>query len=133
MEVYGIGCNYSGDIVVEDFYNQAVACMGHNPTEYPYFTGLFKEIKDGDIVFLKSLDIRRKKLKIKAVGLANNPTFENKGGLGHGINVNWINYNPDVITEIDVNSDGGWQPRTTTIYKEYNDRIINQIKELIKR
>lgn len=133
MAVYGIGCNYSGhEDVSEDFHDRGVACMGHDPDKYPYFTGLFKEIKNGDIIILKSLDMRRKKLKIKAIGIANNPKFEAKGSPGHGINVDWKKYDSDGIAEIDVSSDGGWQPRGTTIFKEYNKDIISQIENLLK-
>ena len=87
MAVYGIGCYYDGEDLFEDFLNEGVACMGYEPEAYSYFTGLFKEIKDGDIIFLKSFDMRKKKLKIKAIGYAKAPKFEKKGGdLGHGIN-----------------------------------------------
>ena len=118
MAVFGIGCNYN-DVgsVLEEFYNRDIACMGYEPDKYPYYVGLFKEIKDGDIIFLKSLDMRRKKLKIKAVGIANNPNFEDKGTSGYGISVDWKKYDPDVITELDVKSDGGWQPRGTRYCK----------------
>jgi len=134
MAVYGIGCNYSGEDLFEYFLNEGVACMGHRPKEYSYFTGLFKEIKDGDIIFLKSLDMRKKELKIKAIGYAKDPKFEDKGEeLGHGINVRWIKYNTSGLAKINVTSDGGWQPRGTTIFKEYNEDIIRQIQDLVKR
>lgn len=133
MAVFGIGCNYN-DVgsMLEEFYNKDIACMGHEPKQYPYFAGLFKEIQHGDIIFLKSLDMRRKKLKIKAIGIANNPKFEDKKTSGFGIDVKWKKYNPLDIAEINVSSDGGWQPRGTTIFKEYNENIINKIKQLLK-
>lgn len=134
MAVYGIGCNYSGRFDKSgDFYDRGVACMGHKPEKYDYFAGLFKEIKDGDIIFLKSLDMRRKKLKIKAIGIAKKPVFEHKGNVGYGIDVDWKKYESDgIIDEIDVKSDGGWQPRGTTIFKEYNEEIIGKIEDLLR-
>jgi hypothetical protein len=131
MAIYGIGCDYSGEDQLEDFINRKIACMGHNPDEYSYYKGLFKDIKNKDIIFLKSIIMQKRKLRVKAVGIVDNPEVGDKGTSGYGVKVNWINSDPDGIIDIDVDSDGGWQPRCCTIFREYNEKIISQIQNLI--
>jgi hypothetical protein len=74
-------------------------------------------------------------LIIKAVGTVNNKNIDkdNIDGLGLCIKVNWHSpYNENGIKEIQLTGDGGIQ-RNTTIYREYNSEIIQQINELIER
>ena len=133
MSVYGIGCYYSGEDEFVDFISRNIACMGHDPKTHQYFTGLFDDIIDGDIIFIKSFIRRKGIVRVKAIGIARKPNAGDRGDFGYGINVDWINSNPDGIIDINTESDGGWQPRSSAIFREYNKRIINQIQNLAQR
>ncbi len=134
MAIYGIGYKYKGrKDVSKPFLDNSVACMNHEPKDFPYFVGLFNEIRDRDIVFLKTAPMREKKLKIRAIGRANNPTPEKKDNIGYGIDVDWVKDYQNSKKEISISSDGGWHQRCMAIYKEYNPKIIKQINDWIER
>ena len=43
MAVYGIGCNYGGhEDVSEEFHDRGVACMGHEPDDFPSYNNDLK-------------------------------------------------------------------------------------------
>jgi hypothetical protein len=133
MTTFGIGYKYrdSRQDVSDQFLRRNIACMGHDPDEYPYYTGLFKEILNRDIIFLKTAPMQERILKIRAIGIANNPEPQSQGRIGYGINVNWIKDFENNIQEIENPSDGGWHPRCGSIYKEYNPRITQFIDNLL--
>ncbi len=54
MAIYGIGCDYSGKDVGNDFYTKGVACIDWAPEDKPYLYGIIKEIDIGDIIIIKS-------------------------------------------------------------------------------
>ena len=134
MTTYGIGYKYNGrKDVSKDFLDNDIACMNHDPEKFPYFVGLFKEIKDKDIIVLKTSPMSERKLKIRAIGRVSKSKFERKGNVGYGISVDWIGYDDNGIEEINTYSDGGWHQRCMAIYKEYNPEIIKQIDKLIQK
>ena len=134
MTTYGIGYKYKDnrEDVSNQFLNRNIACMGHNPDEYLYYTNLYKEINDEDIIFLKTAPWKEQKLRIRAIGIATNPQPEQKGTIGYGIDVNWIKNFENNIKECNNPSDGGWHPRGGSIYKEYNPQIIKFINDLLQ-
>jgi len=86
MTTYGIGYKYNGrKDVSKDFLDNDIACMNHDPEKFPYFVGLFKEIKDKDIIVLKTSPMSERKLKIRAIGRVSKSKFERKGNLGLGM------------------------------------------------
>ena len=130
MAIYGIGYKYKDRKDVSKlFLDNSVACMNHKPEDFPYFVGLFNEIKEKDIIVLKTHPRAEKRLKIRAIGRANNPKPEKKGSIGYGISVNWVKDYQNSIKEIGTFSDGGFHQRSMAIYKEYNPKIIKQIIE----
>ena len=134
MTIYGVGYKYGGrKDVSKDFFDNGIACMNHNPEKFPYFVGLFREIKESDIIVLKKLDRTRKRLGIRAIGRVNDPKFEEKGNLGYGVSVDWIWYGQEEIEEIETCSDGGWHQRGMAIYKEYTPEICKEIEKLIEK
>jgi len=134
MAVYGNGYKYfSGRVDVSNqFLSRNVACMRYDSEEYIYYSKLYGEINDGDIIFLKTAPYREQKLRIRAIGTANNPLPEQKGTIGFGIDVNWVKDFENNMNECNNPSDGGWHPRVGSIYKEYNPRIIKFINDLLQ-
>jgi hypothetical protein len=94
MAIYGIGCDYDGKDVGNDFYAKSVACIGWKPEDKPYLFGIMKEIGIGDIIIIKSFFQRRGKqvLRIKGIGIVTDNTRKKTKGLGHCIEVKWLKY-----------------------------------------
>ena len=131
MTIYGIGCNYSGEDELDAFLNSNVACMGHEPEEYPYFEGLFREIRQGDIIFLKSTPRGTHLLNIKAIGHVEVPNLGEKQ-LGFGVDVIWDVRSDELLDSIETTNDGGYHARRGTIFREYNPEIENRIMRIIR-
>ena len=133
MAVYGIGCTYDDIDVSDNFITNGIVCIGWEEKEMGYFQGLFREIQNGDIIVLKSFDIRKRKLIIKAIGIVEDNEIkphEIRGIKGFRIDVDWIIPYKTEIVEIQLNGDGCTQ-RGTTIYKESNTKYIKEILSLI--
>ena len=134
MTIFGIGYKYKGrKDVSKDFLANSIACMNHDPVKFLYFVGLFEEVKDRDIIVLKTLPMREKKLKIRAIGRVSDSKFEKKGNSGYGISVDWIKDKQNGIKEIETYSDGGFHQRGMAIYKEHNPEICKIIEKLIEK
>ena len=133
MAVYGIGCTYDDIDVSENFLSNEQVCIGWEEKEMEYFQGLFREIQNGDIIILKSFDIRKRKLIIKAIGIVkDNEIYESEiaSTKSFCIKMNWIIVYNSRPKEIKLNGDGCTQ-RGTTIYKESNKKIIKEILQFI--
>lgn len=134
MAIYGIGCDYDGKDVGNDFYVKGVACIGWPLDAKPYLSGIMKEIDIGDIIIIKSFFQRGGKqvLRIKGVGIVADNALKRVRSLGHCIKVKWLKYDANYIIELEFTKeefDAGVQ-RRTTIYKEYNPELCKQIVQL---
>lgn len=135
MAIYGIGCDYDGKYVGNDFCTEGVACIGYGLGHKPYLYGIMKDIGIGDFIILKSFFQRGGKqvLRIKGVGVVTDNTLEGIRGLGHCIEVKWLKYDADGLLELEYTKeefDAGVQ-RRTTIYKEYNPEICKKVVGLL--
>ena len=136
MAIYGLGCDYDGQYVGDDFYNTGVACIGWSRKyKKDYLFGLMRDIAIGDIVVLKSFFQRGGKqvLRVKAIGIVSDNKIEKFDNLGEGFKVKWLKYNKDKIDEYEFKNtryDGGVQ-RRTTIYKECNPKVSKWIIGLL--
>jgi hypothetical protein len=136
MAIYGIGCDYDGNYVGDQFYQKKVACIGWPLKDNKdYLFGLMDEIKIGDIVVLKSFFQRKGKqvIRIKAIGIVSNNNRVRVKNLGYGVKVQWLKYNDENLHEFEFDNDkfdGGVQ-RRTTIYREYNSEICKRIIRLL--
>ena len=102
-----------------NFISENYVTVNYSEEDAPEFIEMMKEIKVGDIVYLKSWGIRNNKLHICAVGIVTSEmnTENNR------ISVNWLL--DDINVEIFPNK--RYRQRVASIYKEYN----NDIKKLI--
>ena len=103
----------------QEFIDNNYVTVNYSEEEAPEFIEMMKEIKAGDIVYLKSWGIRNNKLHIYAIGIVTSEmnTDNNR------ISVKWLIDN--LKTEITPNKK--YRQRVASIYKEYN----NDIKKLI--
>jgi len=103
MAIYGIGCDYDGKYVGNDFYTKGVACIGYSPEDKPYLYGIIKEVGIGDFIIMKSFFQRRKKqvLRIKGIGIITNNALKRVKGLGHCIQLKWLKYAANYILELE--------------------------------
>lgn len=134
MAIYGIGCDYDGNYVGDDFHTKGVACIGYGLEVKPYLYGIMKEIGIGDLVVIKSFFQRAGKqvLRIKGVGIVTDNKLKPVKNLGQCIEVKWLKYDADGLIELEYTKeefDAGVQ-RRTTIYKEYNPEICKKIVQL---
>jgi len=134
MAIYGIGADYDGKYVGDEFYNSGVACIGWGLETKPYLYGIIREISIGDVVIIKSFFQRAGKqvLRIKGIGIVTDNKLTDLQNLGQCIEVRWLKYDANFLKEIEYANeefDGGVQ-RRTTIYKEYNPDICKAIVEL---
>lgn len=135
MAIYGIGCVIDDVDVGDDFYRRGMACIGWMPESKPYLFGTIKEIDIGDIIVIKSFFQREGKqvLRIKGIGLVFDNTIAQVRESWHCIKVRWLRYEPDGIIEVEFQNesfDAGVQ-RRTTIYREYNLNVCQQIVRLV--
>lgn len=52
---YGIGCNYGNGEYSNEFYENDMICIASNNPERIYFIGMFDNIRNGDIAFIKTI------------------------------------------------------------------------------
>jgi len=135
MAIYGIGCDYDGKYVGNNFYTKGVACIGWPPGAKPYLSGIMKEIGIGDIIVMKAFFQRGGKqvLRIKGIGVVTDNKLKSMRNLGQCIEVKWLKYNARGLLELGYTKkefDAGVQ-RRTTIYREYNPDICKRIIQLL--
>ncbi len=135
MAIFGIGCDYDGEYVGDDFYSKGVACIGW-PMKYnkDYLFGIMGDICVGDIIVLKSFFQRAGKqvLRIKGIGIVSDNTRARVKNLGNGVKVKWLKYDADGLKDFEFDNDkfdGGVQ-RRTAIYKELNPLLCKKIVQL---
>ncbi len=129
VSVWGFGFHFSKiKSKLADFFNNNFICVGYSKDDAPEFIEMMKEIKKGDIVYLKSWQIKGSVLHIKAIGVVTN-TFSDTNIYGgdNKIEVDWK------VTNIDetVVANTKYRQRVTSIYKEYNTEISAIIKNLL--
>ena len=135
MAIYGIGCDYDGKYVGDDFYSGGVACIGYGLQDKPYLYGIMREIGIGDLVIIKSFFQRGGKqvLRVKGIGIVTDNKLKKMRNLGQCIDVKWLKYSADGLIELEYTKEGfdaGVQ-RRTTIYKEYNPEICKRLVQLL--
>lgn len=125
MAIYGIGAYHDNIDISNDFVSNNMACVGWDLSTAPDLHNLLSNIKEGDIVFIKSSPIGGG-LRIKAIGIVKNATSRTHK-LGTCIEVNWKwtgNKNLGKIT-------GKYNVRNNTLFEEFHPSVINQILKLI--
>ena len=131
MAIYGIGANYSGQDVSEEFINYGIVATGWDSWAAPDLHEYFKELKAGDIVYIKACSYSSN-ITIKGVGMVTDQKLldsSHASGLVEiGRNVKWFDQdwhrsNRPARQKNNV--------RGNTIYREFHPEIIDQINKIL--
>jgi len=131
MAIYGIGADWSGKSKVNEFVRDEKACIGWWIDDAPSLYKILRQIKIGDIIYIKSSPPGR--LIIKAIGFVidDEPFSYNEKTEEHGIynciKVKWIWRGKEDLEKINDK----YNVRNNTIYEELNPKIQTKIINMI--
>lgn len=128
MAIYGIGAKIDEIDVFGDFINKSIACIGYEKADASSIYEMFRRIKIGDIIYIKSFAFR--KLNIKAIGFVTGVTIKEYENLGYGRQAKWLydmtkreNWMELELTDAEYKNN----VYNNSLYEEYSRRIINKI------
>ncbi len=130
MAIYGFGAMFDDRTdVSNDFYQQGMACVGWSEADAPPLFDILRNIRNGDLVFVKSFN-PQVGLTLKAVGVVTNRTIGQFLVLGEersGITVRWVWHGNDVVGEVKDK----YPVRSGTLFEEHTfsvqTRVINHL------
>lgn len=132
MAIFGVGAFWDSD-KTSDFIHHNVAVIGWDQNDAPGLHQIMRHMKAGDIVYLKSIYIRKRRLIVKAIGIIlDDEILETTdlhsltgGNLGRNVGYLW-----EGSEDLPVPKDN--EPvKSLTIYEEHNLIIQSKILELI--
>lgn len=133
MAVWGIGAYFgedNGGDVSKEFIAKNIAVIGYTKEKHPEYYALMEEIKEGDLIYIKSTqqNSSNSSIYLKAIGIVKNAAIEikslNNGTTANGIDVHWIrnfSENPMKLQPSLFFARGG------TIFEEKDKSIIREI------
>ncbi len=122
MAIYGIGTKINNQQVNSQFYQNNIAGIGWSRAEAPDLHEIFKSIKTGDIVFLKSSSYSSD-ITVKGVGVVMDNvilTHNQYGFIEIGRNIKWLSHRHFKIFR-PANSKNN--VRGNTIYQEFHPDV----------
>lgn len=134
MAIWGMGSMFGGTEEQKDsFINENFVCVGWKESDKPDIYKKLEEIKIGDIIYIKSLPIKSRTMKIKAVGIVTDKLKRENNHSGYEevaneIGVKWLNSNIDKTIEI---TDDKINERKTTLFLEENTEYIKSIIDFV--
>ncbi len=124
MAIWGFGYKYESVVDKSgEFIKKQVACSGWGKSN-EYFYELLKQMKIGDIIFLKTYDKGNYLLRIKAIGIVIDKKITDDGNLGSCITVKYVKVYDEPL-EIKVND--SVLHRGATLYEELNNDVCKKI------
>lgn len=125
MAIFGIGALYDTD-VTKDFLSRSVACVGWNKRDAPPAHAILRQIRTGDLIFIKSWN-PRSGLIVKAVGIVTEGRVRPVRNLGSGVPVQWVWAGEVRIGKLKDK----WPVRTVTLYEEQHPSVQSRIIALL--
>lgn len=136
MATFGFGANFGGnDNQLENFINQGFVCVGYAQEQMPNYYEIIKQIKIGDIIYIKAMWSSDTNMRLKAVGIATSEfksenTHEGYESCKNQIDVKWIATFSSEYPKITL-SDSQINERKNTVFEEHNPHITKQVIDLI--
>ena len=130
MAIYGIGANYDGDDVSEDFIADSIIGTGWDDADAPDLHEYFREISPGDIVYIKSCSYSSN-ITVKGIGIVLDEVILDisYNSMVHiGRNVKWI-HTEWFKMQRPANQKNN--VRGNTIYREFHPELIDQIMKVV--
>ena len=129
MAIYGVGSNWGGDEVCEQFFDQGRFILGWNEENAEDLYTFISTLKVGDILYIKANRPGSRSIRVKGIGIVNENLMSCilSGEIGHGsisdwhslfVNVSWVVTNEFTI-EIPENQGRLTNVRAATIYEEH--------------
>lgn len=134
MAIYGIGATWNNDDMVEEFLRDNKICMGWSIIQAPSIYRILRDIKIGDIIYIKSYEFSQSpaQLRVKAVGIiiddnlfAYNEESE-RNNYRECITVRWLWRGNEIIEFNDP-----YNVRTNSLFQEFNPNIQRIILDLL--
>jgi hypothetical protein len=126
MAMFGLGANYDGTDVTQDFLNNSVACVGWPYDDAPSLHHIMRSFQVGDIVYIKSHPPNIG-LIVKAVGLVRDSrVFESDHGKAC-VRMEWIWHGNETLGHVDDR----YNVKNNTLYEEWNPDVRNRILNLL--
>ena len=99
MAVWGIGAYFLGEgggDQSDEFIKNGIAVIGYSREEHPDYYELMENIREGDLIYIKSRQMNKydAPIKLKAIGIVVNAEIKPKNlsvGTAQGIDVYWVN------------------------------------------
>ena len=138
MAVWGIGAYYFDDKEDQtlNFIENGTAYIGYLEEDKPELYKLFREASAGDIIVLKArYPIKKPVMREKAIGMITNAELCLQNGLGNKaeVEVNWFCDFHNAPEKIVLNEENNQHNLTHTVFKITNDKLINDIAEILKK
>lgn len=134
MAVYGIGATFEKKDVFGIFIKDKVAFLSWTDKDAPELHKLFRYIKIGDILYIKSYNPTTG-LTIKAVGIVTDNTMNQHNN--NSISVGWIwkgqkdaEKDEDQFIILEPNMDK-YNVRNIAIYEEFNEVVLAKVLDKI--
>lgn len=125
MAIWGMGSHFGGsENQIDSFLNENFVCLGYTKKTAPDLIDMMKEIKIGDIIFIKSFKIGSNLMHINAIGIVTEEfkcSNSHKGyeNCDNEIGVKWF-----VKEKLEtVLVDDKYKQRKTSLFLEYNKDV----------
>ena len=130
MAIYGIGANWDGYDMTDDFISNNQIEIGWSKSDAEDLYNLLASFKVGDIVFIKSNQPGSLDVTVKAIGIVCKSVINsNQNRNQNTVGVIWKNKVPFKL-QIPTNTGKLTNIRAATIYEEFHPYVQN---EIIKR
>lgn len=125
MAIYGFGARFDED-VTDQFVQRGIACVGWKPEHAPPAHHLLQQVRDGDIVFIKSFT-PQSGLTVKAIGIVTDDAIQRLEGLGWAVKVRWLWTGLEQFGKLDDK----WPVRSVTLFEEHHPSVRKRLIELL--
>lgn len=135
MRVWGMGSYWNDSKPqnkIDAFITNQVASIGWTKEQAPALYNMVQEMEKGDIIYIKSYVMKKRELRIKAIGIITDKKLLNIEKLNDQcFSVNWIKKPEDNLPAIEMERRYlRYNVYSCTLYPEYNEEIAEKIREM---
>ena len=139
MAIFGVGSNWEGDELKQNFFEKELFTVGWSISEGEDLYNAVSSLKVGDIIYIKANSPGSRNLRVKGIGIVTDSLFQTliiqnkevnkiKDYSGLSINVKWL-VQKEFQIKIPVNAGRLTNVRAATYYEEFLPFVQ---KEIIK-
>lgn len=124
MKLWAIGATWGNEDVSGKFVDEGYAKLGWSEEEAPTLYNILREVKVGDHIYIKSLVVNDRSIRIKAIGVVTSTN-------GKELKVDWLFKNQPPIKYALTKNEDRYNVYPLSFYREYSDDIIKIVKDNI--